>query len=439
MTRVSAAQTNSLNHAKRVVRIGVWIIFGAIVPLGLWVSLAPLSMAVVAPAVVTVDLHRRPVQHLEGGIVRAVMVRDGQSVKAGDPVLILGDVGVEADRNRLRYRVEVERAALGRLDAEQSLARVLIYPADLLAAARQDDRVQQALLKEISLFNTRRDSIDSEVALMKAQGQRVEQEIAALNAQIAQGQRSLVLQEKELDVNRSLLKDSFIAPVQVWQKEASVLDYAAKLDERRSELARAQQRLVEGELKIKSIQNEYVRVASDQLKATAARLGEIEQELRKSEDTAARQVVVAPASGEIMDLKITSPGAVVRPGEAIAEIVPSDGALMVEARIRPEEVNHVQRGQRAKVKLTAHKYKNAPMVSGKINYVSADRLSDRMTGAPYYSVLIRVDDASLTSAGDMKLQAGMPAEVYIEGSKQTTLEYLIDPITTTIRRAGRQM
>ena len=127
MTRVSAAQTNSLIHAKRLVRTRVWIIFGAIVPLGLWISLAPLSMAVVAPAVVTVDFHRRPVQHLEGGIVRAVMVRDGQSVKAGDPVLILGDVGVEADRNRLRYRVAVERAAIGRLDAEQSLARGLVY------------------------------------------------------------------------------------------------------------------------------------------------------------------------------------------------------------------------------------------------------------------------------------------------------------------------
>ena len=294
-------------------------------------------------------------------------------------------------------------------------------------------------MKETSLFNARRDSITSEVTLMKAQGERVEQEIAALNSQIAQGHRSLVLQEKDLEVNRSLVKDSFIAPVQVWQKEASVLDYAAKLDERRSELARAQQRLVEGELKIKSIQNDYVRVASDQLKATAARLGEIEQELRKSEDTAARQVVVAPVSGEIMDLKITSPGAVVKPGEPIAEIVPSDGALMVEARIRPEEINHARRGQRAKVKLTAHKHKNAPMVSGKISYVSADRMSDRMNGAPYYSVLIRVDDDSLRSAGDIKLQAGMPAEVYIEGSKQTTLEYLMEPITSTVRKAGRQM
>ena len=107
--------------------------------------------------------------------MREVMVRDGQSVKAGDPVLILGDVGVEADRNRLRYRVKVERAALARLEAEQSLARTLVYPADLLAAARKDDRVQQALLKEMSLFKSRRDSIDSEVALMRTQGERVEQ------------------------------------------------------------------------------------------------------------------------------------------------------------------------------------------------------------------------------------------------------------------------
>jgi HlyD family secretion protein len=421
------------------VRTGACIVLGAIVPVGLWMSLAPLSMAVVAPAVVTVDLHRRPVQHLEGGIVREVLVRDGQRVQAGDPVLVLGDVRVDADRNRLQYRVQIERAALARSEAEQALSASLTFPAELQAAARHDARVAEAMVKERALFDARRHALTSEMALMKAQRERVEQEIRALQDQIARGTHALAAHEKDLEANRSLLQEGLIAPLRVWQIEAVVLDYGAKVEERRSELARAEQRLVDSDLRIKSIQNDYVRTASDQLKLTAARLSEIEQELRKSEDAAARQVVAAPAAGEILGLRFTSPGAVVQGGEPIAEIVPVDAQLLIEARIRPEEVNHVRRDQRARVKFTAFKHRTTALVLGKVTYVSGDRLTDRATGFSYYSVMIAADPDSLHSAGDLKMQAGMPAEVYIEGTTQTALEYLLDPITSTIRKAGREI
>lgn len=433
------AMRTSQQHASRLMRAAWWIILGALVPVGLWVSLAPLSMAVVAPGFVKVDLNRRPVQHLEGGIIRAVLVRDGQRVKAGDPVLILGDVGVDAERNRMRYRVKVERASLVRLEAEQTLASSLLFPDDLLTAARQDERIHQALLKETALFDARRYSFTSELALMNSQRERIEQELAALNAQIAQAQTSLGLQEKEVTANRRLLAQELIAPMRVTQLEASVADYASRLEERRSELARAGQRLGDSDLRIKSVQNEYVRTATDQLKLTAARLGEIDQELRKSEDAATRQVVVAPASGDVIDLKFTSPGAVLRPGEPIADIVPSEAPLMVEAYIRPDDINHVHRDQRARIKLTAYRYRNTSMVTGKVTYVSADRLTDRATNMPYYSVLILADADSLHTAGEIKLQAGMAAEVYIEGATQTPLQYLAEPITSTIRKAGRQL
>jgi HlyD family secretion protein len=430
---------SSREQARRLVRAGWWMVLGAILPLGVWICLAPLSMAVVAPAFVKVDLNRRPVQHLEGGIVRAVLVRDGQKVSAGDPVLVLGDVGVDADRNRVGYRVHVERAALARHEAEQAMARVLNFPEELMAAARDDERVQQALDKEGALFRARRESLGSEVALMVQQRERIGEEIDALNAQIAQAKNSLDLQTKYVEANRGLASSGFISPTRLDQIEATLVDYAAKIDERRSELARAEQRRVDNELKIKSIQNAYVQAASDQFKATAARLGEIEQEMRKSDDAAARQVVAAPASGEIIALRVTSPGAVVAPGEAIAEIVPSDARLMIEAQIRPEEINHVQLDQPARIKFTAYKYRSTSMVTGRVTYVSADRLIDRATNLPYYGVTIAADAQSLRDAGDLKLQAGMPAEVYIEGSKQTPLQYLAEPITSTIRKAGRQM
>ncbi|MBI2320476.1 MAG: HlyD family type I secretion periplasmic adaptor subunit [Betaproteobacteria bacterium] len=422
-----------------LVRTGWWIVLGAIVPIGVWIVFAPLSMAVVAPGFVKVDLNRRPVQHLEGGIVRAVLVRDGQRVASGEPVLILGDVGVDADRNRLDYRVNVERAALARLEAEQTLSGTLGFPPELLAAAKQDERVRQALAKESALFQARRHSLASEVALMRTQRERIEQEMVALRAQIKQADASLGLQRKFFETNQRLVKDGFISTTRIEQIEGAVLDYAAKLEQQRSELARAAQRLVDIDLKIQSAQNQYAQAASDQLKATAARLGEIEQEQRKSEDAAARQVVVAPASGEVIDLKFTSPGAVVRPGEPIAEIVPSDARLMIEAHIRPEDINNVHLEQRARIKFTAFKYRNATLVTGKVAYVSGDRLIDRAANFPYYSVMIAADPASLASAGDLKLQAGMPAEVYIEGTQQTPLQYIVEPLTSTIRRAGRQM
>lgn len=430
----------SQEHASRIIRGGWLIILGGVIPIGLWMAFAPLSMAVMAPAFVKVDLNRRPVQHLEGGIVRTVLVRDGQYVKAGDPILVLGDVGVDADSNRLAYRVNSERAALARLDAEQSLAKTVIFPADLLAAAQKDNRIEQALTKETALFDARRNSLGSEVALMKLQRERVEQEIVALRAQIGHAVSSHNSQAQALEANRRLLKGGFIAPTRVVQLEAGLSDYAVKLEERRSELARAYQRMGDIDLKIKSVQNEYAKAASDQLKVTAAQLAEIEQERRKSDDAAVRQVVTAPASGKVIDLKFTSPGAVVRAGEPIAEIVPSDAKLMIEAQIRPEEVNNVQQDQRARIKFTAFKYRNSSMVTGKVTYVSADRLIDRASNLPYYSAMILADSDSVQAAGaELKLQAGMPAEVYIEGSTQTPLQYLTAPIINTVRKAGKQM
>jgi HlyD family secretion protein len=425
---------------RRLVRTGGWIVLGALAPLGVWMVVAPLSMSVVAPAYVKVDLNRRPVQHLEGGIVRTVLVRDGQKVNAGDAVLVLGDVSVDAERNRLEYRANVERAGIARLEAEELRAELVTVPAALLAAARRDSRVQQAIDKERSLFRARRDALWSETALMVKQRDRIEHEIEALEAQLKQVEVSLNLQKRELELNRKLLAEGFISAAKIVQLEAIVADYASKLEERRSELARAAQRLVDVDLRVKAVNNDYVKSASDALKMANARLGEIEQELRKSTDAVARQVVAAPTAGEVIDLKFTSPGSVIRPGEQIADIVPIDARLLLEAHIRPEDINNVRLGQHARIRFTAFKYRTTALATGTVTYVAGDRLIERTTNLPYYSVLITADPESLHDIGlDFKIQAGMPAEVYIEGATQTPFQYLAEPITSTIRKAGRQM
>ena len=430
---------SSRDQGRRLSRLGMRVFYVAMVPLALWTCLAPLSMAVVAPAYVKVDLNRRPIQHLEGGTVREVLVRDGQHVRAGEPVLKLGDVGVDADRNRLAYRAVVERATLARLESEQLGVASLRLPEDLLAAAARDERVRQAVEKETTLFTSRRTSLESEVALMRAQRQQVANEAVALRAQIANIERSLALQRQDLELNRGLHRDGFISAAKLSQIEAGVADYAAKADERRSELARNGQRVADIDLRIRSLQNAYVQTASDEVKASVARLTDIDQEMRKTNDAASRQVVVAPASGEIIDLKFTSPGAIVRPGDSIAEIVPSDARLMLEAHIRPEEINHVHLRQKARIKFTALKYRGAPMVEGEVTYISADRLVDKSSGQSYFSVLVAANEKSLGAQHEVKLQAGMSAEVYVDGASQTPLQYLVEPVMSTFRKAGRQL
>ena len=427
-----------LGEAKRLMRWSLLVLLGGLLPLAAWMALAPLASAVVATGYVKVDLNRRPVQHAEGGLVREVLVRDGQHVRLGEPLLVLGDVAVDADVNRLNYRVKTERAGLARLEAEQAGAATLRFPPDVASAAQNDERLAEHLAKERSLFAARRDGLLTQVALLRAQREKVQQEMVSLRAQIEQATQSMKFQRDELETYRSLLKDGFISATRIAQVDGTVADYGVKLEERRGELARAEQRIVDTDLKISALQSEYRQQASDQLKIVSARLSEIEQELRKSTDASARQVITAPAAGEVIDLKVNSAGAMIMPRETIADIVPTNPRLLTEARIRPEDINRVQRDQPADVRFTAFKQRTTKLVHGKVAYVSADRLVDKATGAPYYSALIETDPQSLAAAGDLKLVAGMPAEVYIRGHERTPLEYLIEPVSQVLHRAARE-
>ena len=427
-----------LAEAVRLTRWGMAVLLCGLLPVLAWLSFAPLSSAVVAQAYVKVDLNRRPVQHAEGGTVREVLVRDGQRVRQGEPLLILGDVSVDADRNRLDYRVRSEGASLARLDAEQTLARAIVFPPELVEGAKNDPRLAGQMDKERALFGARRDALQGQVRLLQVQREKVAEEIVALRAQIAQAVESAAFQKTELETNRRLLKDGFISATRIAQLEGTVADYGVKIGERRSELARAQQRMVDADLRIRSLESDYRQQASDQLKVTAARLSEIEQERRKSVDASARQVILAPATGEVIDLKYSTPGSVIPPRETIADIVPVDSRLLTEARIRTEDISRIQRGQPADIRFTAFKYRTTQLVHGKVVYISADRLVDRANNVPYYSVLVEADPVSLAAAGDLKLLAGMPAEVYILGEERTPLQYLIEPISQVLRRAGRE-
>src|SRR5690606_13800003 len=242
------------------------------------------------------------------------------------------------------------------------------------------------------------------------------------------------LQREELAVNRKLQRQGFVQKTRVMTLQRAVAEYEARHGEHRAELSQARQRASELELRILALRNQYAQAAADELKATTSRLFDLEERIRPSRDAAERQTIVAPVAGEVVGLRVFSPGAVVGPREVLLEIVPEEKRLILEGRIRPEDVNHVRAGAEADVRLTAYKQRTTPLVEGRVSYVSPDRLVDEQTGAPYYAVHVDVSPEGLKKAGSLRLQAGMPAELYVRTDERTALDYLLAPVTEALRR-----
>jgi epimerase transport system membrane fusion protein len=437
---VPAIDVEHAADAWPIVRAGLLLIAVAFGGLGLWMVFAPLSGAVVAPGFIKVDMNRKTVQHQEGGIVKEIRVRDGDHVKAGQVLIVIGDVRVDASFDLLLQQYDAERARNARLTAEKALTPRIDFGADLLAR-KNDVRVAETLHREQVLFTARRETLMSQIDLLDRQIQEMRLESAATASQIKAEMEALASQREELKANEDLLKQNFVGKVRVLTVQRAVLDYEARVGEHQAELSKSRQRITETELRKISLRTQFSQTAADELKDSTAKLFEIEERLRPSKDAATRQSVVAPVDGEVVDLKVGSVGAVIGPRDMLLDIVPADPRLVLEARIRPEDINHVNLGGPVDIRLTAFKFRTTPIVEGKVFYKSADRLIDRTAGAaavPYYAVYIEVLPESLREAGNLKLLAGMPAEVFIRTAERTALQYLLDPALAYINRGFRE-
>jgi HlyD family type I secretion membrane fusion protein len=418
-------------------RGGVLIIALGIAGFAAWAALAPLSGAIIAPGFVKIDLNRKVVQHLEGGIVREIRVRDGEQVRQGQALVVIEDVRVDATMDQLSTQLIAERAKAARLVAEAAYASKPVFSSDILR--RENElKVAETLERERALFQARRAAVESQIALLRRQVRESGDEAAALNDQIAAESRAIALQREELKANEDLLKQNYVQKTRVLTLQRAVAEYEAKHGEHRAELAKTRQRTSELDLRILSAQNAYKQTAIDELKDATARIFEVEERLRPSQDAAQRQQVMAPIAGEVVGLRVFSPGAAVGPRDVLMEIVPTDKTLIIEARIRPEDINHVHAGSEADIRLTAYKQRTTPLVQGSVSYVSGDRLLDTQTGAPYYVVHIGVPPGALADAGNLRLQAGMPAEIFIRTDQRSALDYLLAPVTSYLRRGMRE-
>jgi membrane fusion protein, epimerase transport system len=422
---------------RRIRRAGFIIIAIFFVGFGLWAVLAPLAGAVIAPGVVKVDMNRKTVQHQEGGIVKEILVRDGQKVLAGQPLLILDDVRVDASLELLKQQYDAQSAKLARLTAENSLADKVDFPKELLAR-KQDEKVAEVLAREQSLFDARKRQLNDQVRLLQTQIVDGRKEGAALMAQVRAEEHAAALQKEELGYNQQLLEKGFVQKTRVMTLERALAEYQSRAAEHSAELARTNGRITDLELRIVSARNNYMQTAANELTEATQRLYDVEERLRPSLDAQQRQRILAPITGEVVDLHVHTEGAVIGPRDPLMDIVPLNTTLIIEAPIRVEDVAHVRIGSYVEVRLTAYKQRITPMVQGTVTYLSADRLVDKATGAPYYRTHVAVTPEALKEGGNLVLTAGMPAEIYITTEDRSAFDYWVAPLTDYLRRAWRE-
>ena len=448
---VPSMEIDAGHEMQRMIRAGLAVIVIGVGGVLVWGIFAPLGGAVIAPGFVKVDMNRKVVQHQEGGIVKEIRVRDGERVAAGQPLILLEDVRVDATFDLLRQQLEAERAKNARLESERLLAPRVIFPKDI-EANRKNPRTVEVLERETALFRARRDALDSQIAVLRQQIAEAGIEAKALADQVAAEAKAIELAREELAVNEKLVRENFIQRTRIIQLERNLTDYESRWGEHRAELSKTKQRASELELRILSARNAYVQTATDEQKESTGKIFDFEERLRPSKDASERQVIRAPIAGEVVGLRVFSSGAVVGPRDVLLEIVPDEKILIVEARIRPEDINNVHVGSNADVRLTAYKQRTTPMVEGLITYVSGDRLveSGAAAGASpgvmgpaqgaiaYYMVHVEVPPQALAAAGNLRMTAGMPAEVFIRTDERTAFDYFAAPVIAYFRRGMRE-
>jgi membrane fusion protein, epimerase transport system len=422
----------------RLIRAGLLGALLLILGFSAWVGLAPLAAAVIATGHVKVDMNRRTVQHQEGGLVSEVLVRDGAKVKAGQTLIVMRDVRVEASNDLVRTQLDAELAKAARLTAEQSGAATVSFPVELQRRAA-DRRVAELIAQESRLFEVRRGSLENQLHLIRAQITETRQEVRARTVQIKADDAALTHHADEIAANQALAGQGFVSKTRMTMLMRAASEYESRRAQNMAELSKAEQRIAELELRASSLAMQFKQEATTEFRQATAAIFDLRQRLRPAQDAEQRQRIVAPISGEIIDLKVTTPGTVIGPREAILDIVPEDAELIIEARVRPEDISYIKLGATADVRLTAFRQRVTPTVQGTLHYISADRLMEKAPGAPaYYVAHVRVALEELQRAGNLKLQAGMPAEVFIQTNARTGLEYLLDPILGFLQRSMRE-
>lgn len=435
-----SASAIGLQHAERELRR--WSLASLVTVtctaavLGAWATLAPLDGAVVARGQLRAEDHRQLVQHQEGGLVKAIFVRNGSQVRKGQPLIEIDDTRVAAGHELLSQQRDAETVRQARLAAERDLLTELVLPESI--GQRRSAPAMAALFKsEQALFRQRRQTLDLQVGILQQQISEVEREVSAVRQQIEADEAARHSMDAEVRQNATLQERGFITSARVLTLQRGLADYQSRLSEHRADLSRALQKQNELRLKIEEARNAYRQAAVVELMESTRRLNDLKQQLRPIGDAQRRQVMVAPVDGEVVALRVHTLGASLGPRETVMEVVPAGDRLVLEVKLPLESLTELRTGMPADVRLLAFQHRSTPLVAGTLTYVSADALTDA-DGQTHYLGHVRLDAESLAASRTGPLQPGMPAEVFLRTRTRTALDYLVDPIRMSMTRAFRE-
>jgi HlyD family type I secretion membrane fusion protein len=410
-----------------------WRVVAPLAALGvsitLWCAHAPLSGAVVANGQVQTQLGRKTVQHLEGGILREVLVRDGQRVRRGDALLVVSDVRSDAAFELLRKQGAAERIRGARARAELAFAPAVAWP---------EDASSGAVARERELFESRRQTLQAQLGALQMQLREARSRAAALSAQFEASRRSTELAREELAIHARLADSGFIQKTRLMALERDVAERHGRVEAARGQIAEARMQAAALGNSLAQTRDTYQQRATDEFRDSSERLRDIEEHLRASQDQFERQTVRAPVDGTVMKLRVSAPGTAVGPREPLLEIVPADEPLVVELHIDPHDIDHVRQGGAADVRLSAFDARTSQLLCGVVSSVSPDATTDPASQRTWYVAQVEVSHSELAKHRRLRLQAGMPAEVFITTPPRSVAEYLLEPLGMFVRRAMRE-
>ncbi|MCK5831886.1 MAG: HlyD family type I secretion periplasmic adaptor subunit [Methylococcales bacterium] len=412
--------------------IGVVVVILTLGVFGTWSMLAPIDSSAVAPGVIAVKSHKKSIQHLDGGIVKHILIKSGDLVESGDILLKLDDTQAKAQLEISKGLYISLLAQQARLIAEREQSKTIDFPSIL---AKDNTREINAKALQEQIFLTRKMSYKGEVSVLTQRIDQLKSKKEGLNQQQKSKHTLILSYQEEINDLTALLKEGFADKNRLRDVQRSHTLKQGEVAQLSADIASINIKIGETKLQILQITREFQENVARKLDEINTKIIDSEERVIALQDKVLRTDIRAPSSGRIMGLKKHTEGGILAPGEIILNIVPQGESLIVDAQVSPMDIDRVHVGLLAKVRLSAFKQALTPVVEGELTTLSADRLIDEMTGAPYFSAQIELTLESYEKLEDFELLPGMPAEVLINTGERTVFEYLTQPISNAFSRA----
>jgi HlyD family type I secretion membrane fusion protein len=435
MTEKASSSTDfAIRRLSLLVVAAILLLFGV---MGGLAAATRIAGAVVASGSLVVDSYVKPVKHLKGGIARAILVKNGDHVAAGQVLVRLDDTQTRANLSIIRKRLNELSARTARLEAERDGGEDIVFPNELLSSA-DDAGVAAIIAGERRLFRDRQASREGQKSQLHERIQQLKQEIEGLVAQEEGKRREIGLISKELGSLQGLLDQGIISATKVYSLQRESASLNGDLGNLVSSIAQTRGKIAETELQVLQIDADRSSEVSDQLRQAESDSGQFAERLTAAEDDLKRIDIKAPQAGIVDQLSIHAEGAVVSPAEAILQIVPDKDALVAELKLPPQDIDQISVGQAVSLRFPAFNQRITPELNGHVDTVSADLVTDQRSGQSYYVVRARVAKQEWERLGALTPLPGMPVEAFLQTGERSVLAYLTKPMTDQIRLAFRE-